>query len=68
MLLALGPLGGHCYTYEYVCVATGTVASWRKEYPMENILLAFFFVELGKWGTHPLYRLLPLPPIQDVHS
>jgi hypothetical protein len=51
VLLALGPLGGRCYKYEYVCVAMGTIAGWHKEHPVENIQLAFFFVQLGKWET-----------------
>jgi hypothetical protein len=45
LLPAPGPLGGHCYTYECVWVAMGTIAGWSKEHPVEIILLAFFFVE-----------------------
>jgi hypothetical protein len=30
---------------------------------MENIMLIFFFVELGKWETHPYIDRLPLPPM-----
>jgi hypothetical protein len=68
VLLASGPLGGHCNTYEYVCVATGTIAGWCKEHLIENILLAFFFVELGKCEMCLYIDRLPLPPIRDVHS
>jgi hypothetical protein len=68
VLLAPGPLGGFCNTYEYTCVATGTVADWLKEHPVENILLAFFFMGLGKWETFSDIDHLPLPHMQDAHS
>jgi hypothetical protein len=68
VLLAPDPLGGFCNTYEYTCVATGTVADWRKEHLVENILLAFFFMGLGKWETFSDIDRLPLPHMQDAHS
>jgi hypothetical protein len=55
VLLALGlPRVGAC-----MC-ANGHAACWCKEHPAENILLAVFFVKLGKWVTRPLYRVSPI--------
>jgi hypothetical protein len=44
VLLTPGPLG----EIHNIFVLTGTVTGWRKEHPVENILLTIFFVELGK--------------------
>jgi hypothetical protein len=48
--------------------ANGHATCSRKEHPVENILLAFFFVELGKWETRPYKDRLPLPPMRDARS
>jgi hypothetical protein len=45
----------------YVFVAMSTVACWRKEHLIENILYTFFFCMLSKWETRPHIARLPFP-------
>jgi hypothetical protein len=41
-----GPQGGRWYTYMRVRMcANGHVVYWRKEHPMENVLLSIFFMQ-----------------------
>jgi hypothetical protein len=75
VLLAPSPLRAHLHTtacpFAHIRVrmcANGHAVCWRKEYPVENILLTLFFVESGKWETHPYIDRLPLPPMRDAHS
>jgi hypothetical protein len=53
-------------TNMHIFVQMGTIAYWRKEHPMKNILFTVFFMELGKRETRPYITRLPLLEIRDA--